>query len=93
MFEEDWDVFFSDFAEEAAWNDKPGRFLLRTPQDLVFGDQLIAAALSGLWPAAQWQGIRQNDVITATDGRRWRLTEHPRQINDGALVVAPLKKL
>ena len=93
MFEEDMDVFFSDFAEEATWEKSPGRFLLRSPQELVFGEQLVASSWSGLWPTSQWQGIRQGDVLTTADGRRWRLTEHPRRMNDGALTWAPLKQL
>lgn len=92
-FEEDLSVFFEDFGVEAAWGETSGRFLLRSPQELVFGEVIQADAPVGVWPTTQWSGITKGDRITADDGRIWALTEPPRILNDGALCQAALRKV
>ena len=92
MFAEDWETFFGDFGTSATFNGVPGLFFLREPQEVGFGDQVLYASLTGTWPTSQWSGLEKGSILVG-ENCNWRLTDAPKAQQDGALSVAPLKRV
>ena len=90
MFEEDFDVFFSDFAAEATWGEKAGKVIIDAPEDIVIDGMVISPATVIRFPSSQWQGIKEGDKIQVGQ-KTYKLTQSPRRENDGAISFAEVK--
>lgn len=92
MFEEDWGTFFSDFAQDAVLNGVPGRVMIDEPDTTVQGGMLIVSERSLVWPAKQWPGAKERDVVTV-GVQEYRITQPPQAEADGKLIRAPVKEV
>ena len=91
MIEEDFDVFFSDFAADATWGETAGKVIIDAPEDIIVDGMVISPATVIRFPSSQWQGIKEGDKIKVGQ-KTFRLTQSPRRENDGAISFSEVKQ-
>ena len=89
---EDWDTFFSDFAEDAALDGESGRVMIDEPDTLVQNGMILTSERTFVWPVGQWPTAAEGSVVTIGN-RRFRFTEKPRADADGKIIRVPVKEL
>ncbi|MFN4328307.1 MAG: hypothetical protein ACK4FF_05470 [Limnobacter sp.] len=98
----DTEMMFEDFGDKATWVPsaggpaKPGLVILDEPDALFFNDMLHSPDPVIHYPASQWAGLDEGEVLmveVCRSIRRYRLTKPPEAIDDGAVMKASVRKL
>lgn len=93
---------FEDFGNKAFWSPsaggagKPGLVILDEPDSLFFNDMLHSPDPVITYPASQWPGIDEGEVLVVEafcSIRRYKLTKPPESIDDGAVMKASVKRI
>lgn len=86
MFAVDMPSLFSDFAVDANWGSNSAKVILDIPDEVMLGNNVLAADNQLIFPADKFVGIDEGDVVEIVGSSdKWLLRETPRASSDGAV--------
>lgn len=90
----DFDTFFSDFAQDAIWQEsgESARVILDRPDEVMLGGMAVAENTQMIFPAESFSGIDEEDTVEI-DGDIWVLRETPRQGVDARIMTVAVEKM